>query len=71
MAQDLGIYFNRQTNKVLRIASPYYLPSGPEWVLLTTDTNATLLWSRGEAKNKGLSSNPQAIVWGDLPQKPS
>ncbi len=67
MAEKFGIYLNTKTLKVLRINSPYYLPSGPDWVVLTRDTNATLLRARELAKKKGVT-NPESIMWGELPK---
>ncbi len=62
-----GIYLNKKESKVLRCNSPYYYPSGPDWVLLTPEVNATLLKIREMAKEKKLVSDSEKIVWGDFP----
>lgn len=62
-----GIYLDKKELKVLRCNSPYYYPSGPDWVYLTPEVNATLLKIRELAKEKKLVSTPDAIVWGDFP----
>ncbi len=67
MAQEFGIYLNTKTLKVLRISSPYWMPPAPDWVLLTSDTNATLLRARELAKKKGVTT-PESVVWGELPK---
>ena len=66
----IGIYLNTKESKVMRISSPYWIPSGTEWVFLTPDTNATLLKIRELAKEKQLVSQPENIVWGDWSQVP-
>ena len=62
-----GIYLNPQENRVVRINSPYWLPEEPDWVFLTPEVNATLLQIRGLAREKALSSEPDAISWGRIP----
>ena len=65
-----GIYLNTKECKVMRINSPYWIPPGKEWVLLTPEVNATLLRVRELAKEKGLVKDPEKIVWGDWSQVP-
>ena len=67
MAQNFGIYLNKVDHKVFRIGSPYWLPSGPEWEVLTTDVNATLLRARELAGKKSVA-NPENITWGEYPK---
>lgn len=62
-----GIYLNPQTNRVVRINSPYWLPPEPDWALVTPEVNATLLQVRDLAREKGLSANPDEIAWGSIP----
>ena len=62
-----GIYLNANENQVVRINSPYWLPEEPDWAFLTPEVNATLLQIRDLAKEKGLSSSPDSIVWGTIP----
>jgi hypothetical protein len=62
-----GIYLNAKENQVVRINSPYWLPEEPDWAFLTPEVNATLLQIRDVAKEKGLSSSPDSIVWGTIP----
>ncbi len=62
-----GIYLNPAESRVVRINSPYWIPEEPEWVFLTPEVNATLLQIRELARERGLSTLPDAIVWGSLP----
>ena len=68
-ASKFGIYLNAKDNQVVRINSPYWIPDEPDWVLLTTEVNATLLNIREMAKDKGLSNDPGSITWGIIPLK--
>lgn len=63
-----GIYLHLKDLKIVRINSPYWLPSVPEWVRITTDVNTTLLKVREMAKEKKLVSESDKITWGTLPQ---
>lgn len=64
MAQEaFGIYLNAKELKVVRINSPYWTPSGPDWVLLTPEVNMTLLKIRDLAREKKLITEPDRIVW--------
>ncbi len=66
-----GIYLNvKEGSKAIRITSPYWIPSGDEWTLLTPEVNATLLKIRELAKEKGVFSDPEKITWGDWSQVP-
>ncbi len=65
-----GIYVNIKEGKVMRITSPYWIPSGDEWTLLTPEVNATMLEIRELAKQKALVDDPEKIVWGDWSQVP-
>lgn len=69
MAQTakFGIYVNTKDHKAVRINSPYWFPEGPEWVLVTTDVNATLVRIRELAKEKGLVADPATLTWGTIP----
>jgi hypothetical protein len=67
MHQDrLGIYVNTKENCAVRISSPYWLPSGADWVLLTSDTNTSLTTIRKAAREKALVADPDSITWGDF-----
>jgi hypothetical protein len=66
--QKFGIYLNTKTLKVVRINSPYWIPSGEDWVLLTPEVNATLLRIRELAQERKLVDQPNRIVWGDIPR---
>ena len=68
-ASKFGIYLNAKDNQVVRINSPYWIPDEPDWVLLTTEVNATLLNIREMAKDKGLSNDSGSITWGIIPLK--
>ena len=58
-----GIYLNTKELKLARINSPYWIPSGPDWVFLTPEVNMTLLKARKLAAEKKLVSDPDKIVW--------
>ena len=58
-----GIYLNTKELKLARINSPYWIPSGPDWVFLTPEVNMTLLKARKLAAEKKLVSDPGKIVW--------
>jgi hypothetical protein len=58
-----GIYLNTKELKLARINSPYWIPSGPDWVFLTPEVNMTLLKARKLAVEKKLVSDPDKIVW--------
>ncbi len=68
--EKFGIYLNVKEGKVMRISSPYWIPPGDEWVILTPDVNATLLEIRGLAKEKDVVKEPEKIIWGDWSQVP-
>ncbi len=61
--EKFGIYVNTKELKVARINSPYWIPSGPDWVYLTPDVNMTLLRIRELAGEKKLVSEPDKLVW--------
>ena len=65
-----GIYLNTKKFQVMRISSPYWIPSSSGWVFLTPEVNATLLKIRDLAKEKGLVKDTEKIVWGDWSQVP-
>ncbi len=62
----LGIYVNTKENCAVRISSPYWIPSGADWVLVTLDTNATLIRVREAAREKGVVADAETIIWGDF-----
>jgi hypothetical protein len=61
--EAFGIYLNAKELKVVRINSPYWIPPGPDWVLLTPEVNMTLLKIRDLAREKNLVTEPDKIVW--------
>ena len=65
-ASKFGIYLNAKEKQVVRINSPYWLPEEPDWVLLTSEVNATLLQIRELAKESG-TSDSDSIKWGTIP----
>jgi hypothetical protein len=65
-----GIYLNVREGKVMRITSPYWIPSGEDWILLTPEVNTTLLRIRELAKEQSLMDNPDTITWGDWSRVP-
>ena len=66
--EEFGIYLNTKELKVVRINSPYWIPSGEEWVLITPDVNAPILNIRELIKQKGLGVEADNIVWGSIPE---
>ena len=58
-----GIYLNAKELKAARINSPYWIPSGPDWVFLTPEVNMTLLKVRDLAREKKLAGEPDKLVW--------
>ena len=63
--RKFGIYVNRKTNKAMRINTPYWIPASDDWVMVTPEVNATILQVREVAKNRGISAEPDMIIWGD------
>lgn len=60
-----GIYLDVKDGKVLRINSPYWIPSVDDWVLLTPEVNASLSEIRALVQEKGLVNDPEKVAWGD------
>jgi hypothetical protein len=60
-----GIWFNKETKKVLRVNSPYYKDelAKPEWELLTDEVNMTLVRVREIAVERGLVDDPSLVTW--------
>jgi len=65
-SQKFGIYLNTKDLKVLRINSPYWIPSGEEWIFVTPEVNATLLNIRKIVQQKELIAEHDKIVWGSI-----
>ena len=66
-ASKFGIYLNPKENQVVRINSPYWIPDEPDWVLITSEVNATLQQIRDMAKEQGVSTDSESIKWGSIP----
>jgi len=64
-----GIYLNTRENKIVRINSPYWIPSGEEWVFLTPEVNMTLFKVRELATERKLADHSEEITWGSIPTK--
>ena len=64
-----GIFVNSKEGEAVRINSPYWLPEEPDCVFLTPEVNSTLLQIRDLAKEKGLSDDPDTLVWCRIPLK--
>ena len=54
-------------NVVLRVTSPYWLPTSPDWVLISNDVNATLSCIKGMIKDDGSELDSESIQWGRIP----
>jgi len=61
--EAFGIYLNAKELKVVRINSPYWIPSDPDWVFLAPEVNMTLLKIRDLAREKKQVTEPDKIVW--------
>lgn len=66
-----GCYLNPRERRVVRITSPYWVPTQPDWVILTEDPNATLLKLRELAGQRKLVPDPSEITWGQIPPQPA
>ncbi len=66
LGDGFGIYVNREKNCAVRISSPYWIPEGPDWTLVTAETNATLTEIRRLAQEKDLVEKPEVLSWGDF-----
>lgn len=64
--EKFGIYLNLKELKVVRINSPYWIPSGEEWVFVTPEVNATLLNIRQLVRERKLVHLPDKVVWGGI-----
>ncbi len=64
--KEFGIYLNTRQLKAVRINSPYWIPSGEDWVFLTPQVNEGLLKIRELAKQKKLVDSAEKIVWGSV-----
>lgn len=64
--EKFGIYLNLKELKVLRVNSPYWIPSGEDWIFITPEVNATLLSIREMVQQKGLVAERDKIVWGGI-----
>ena len=64
--EQFGIYLNTKEMKVVRINSPYWIPSGEEWIMITSEVNATLLNIREMVKQKELGVEEDKIVWASV-----
>ena len=60
-----GIYLNVKEGEVLRVNSPYWIPSGDDWVFLSPEVNMNLREIRALVKEKSLVNEPENVVWGD------
>ena len=65
----IGVYLNAAEGKVVRVTSPYWIPEEPDWVLITSDPNATLVAIRLIIKEKGLIEDSSEVTWTHLPLK--
>ena len=65
--KKIGIYLNKKDGKLLRITSPYYIPKGADWTMVSSDPNETLVSLREIIKKKKLLKEPEKAAWGRLP----
>jgi hypothetical protein len=64
--EKFGGYLNHKELRVVRINSPYWIPSGGDWVFITPEVNATLLSIREMVRQRGLVAQPDRITWGGI-----
>ena len=64
--EKFGIYLNLKALKAVRINSPYWMPSGEDWTLITPNVNATLLSIREMVRQMGLVEQPDKVIWGGI-----
>lgn len=64
-----GIYIHLKDRVVVRINSPFWLPDGPHWVLLTSDVNATLSQVKQIAKQENIVKEFDSLAWGTISSK--
>jgi hypothetical protein len=64
--EKFGIYLNLKELKAVRINSPYWIPSGEDWTLITSEVNATLLRIREIVRQKGLAEQSEKVIWGGI-----
>lgn len=64
--EKFGIYLNLKELKALRINSPYWIPSGEDWTLITPEVNATLVSIREMVQQRGLVEQPHKVIWGGI-----
>ena len=58
-----GIYLNPKSNEVKRASSPFAVPEGSEWVLMSEDLLTGLVKVREMAKERGLVEDPEKLQW--------
>ena len=63
----IGVYLQPENGELLRITSPYWIPESPEWVMIATDPNVTLMAAREIIGERGLMDDPTKAFWGKLP----
>jgi hypothetical protein len=66
---QFGIYLNPNEAKVVRVTSPHWLPPSPDWVLVTTEVNATMVSIREIVLEQKLLRSPEQISWGQIPSQ--
>jgi hypothetical protein len=65
--KKFGIYLNAKEKTVVRINSPYWFPPEPEWVMVTSEVNMTLLKIREIAGERKLVDKPDEVQWTSIP----
>ena len=63
----VGIYYSAKEKAVVRVTSPYWVPKGPEWLLVTRDASATLAKVREVLHKEHRVADPSLVHWGTLP----
>lgn len=64
--EKFGIYLNLKDLKAVRINSPYWIPSGEDWTLITPEVNATLLSIREMIRQRRLVEQPDKVIWSGI-----
>ena len=64
----IGIYFNKESATVVRITSPYWIPEEPKWILISKNSNETLLNLREIIASNKLVAKPETVIWTRIPE---
>lgn len=58
-----GIYLNPKQYLVKRASTPFAVPQGADWILVTEEYNTGLATIRSMAQEKNLVDDPSKLQW--------